>query len=301
MDLPDIQLREDVYDVSQANQNDGNIFQNGAVAPSNSLLATSLESLSFQLARQKQIAGGQVPDFDVLATRLTELATFAASDVVDLKAYASIMDSNASVAVKMNAYRLASMKTCAHSQRNYRMTLASLRENYIRTCMEADPAFWVTYFSKITFPIKLTENDKKYLMMMDNAFIEYVEADYEELGKTLLNEETCTAPVSQAHLPGFRINFQFKDKSVISSTCRYQLDSTTSLVVERNVAGPEALGVLNSMGANYYGLFSIFCPPSPADLDPSNGNISAHQIAITRAKKIVETAVILKAALTDHI
>lgn len=301
MDLPDLQLREDGYDVSQANQNDGNIFQNGALAPSNSLLATSLESLSFQLARQKQVAGGQVPDFDVLATRLTELATFAASDVVDLKAYASIIEGSASVAVKINAYYLASMKVCAHSQRNYRVTLATLRENYIKTCMAADPAFWVTYFSKVTLPIKLTENDKKYLMMMDNAYVEHVEADYEELGKTLLNEETCTAPVSQEHLPGFRINFQFKDQSIISSTCRYQLDSTISLIVERNVAGPDALGTLNSLGTNYYGLFSIFCPPSAADLDPNNGNISVHQIAITRAKKIVETAIILKAALTDHI
>lgn len=301
MDLPDIQLREDVYDISQNNQNDGNLFQNGALAPSNSLLATSLESLSFQLARQKQVAGGQVPDFDVLATRLTELATFAASDVVDLKSYVEVINSNASVAVKINAYYLASMKACAHSQRNYRMTLASLREDLVRTCAEIDPTFWVTYFSKVTFPIKLTENDKKHLMMVDNAFVEYVEADYEELGAVLLKEETCTAPVSQAHLPGFRINFQFKDRSVISSTCRYQLDSTISLVVERNVAGPDALGVLNSLGTNYYGLFSIFCPPSSADLDPNNGNVSAHQIALTRAKKIVETAVILKAALTDHV
>lgn len=301
MDLPDLQLREDGYDVSQANQTDGNIFQNGALAPSNSLLATSLESLSFQLARQKQVAGGQVPDFDVLATRLTELATFAASDVVDLKAYASVIEGGASVAVKINAYRLASMKACAHSQRNYRMTLAALRENYIKTCMAADPAFWVTYFSKITLPIKLTENDKKYLMMIDNAYVEYVEADYEELGRTLLNEETCAVAVSQEHLPGFRINFQFKDQSIISSTCRYQLDSAVSLVVERNVAGPDALGILNSLGTNYYGLFSIFCPPSAADLDPNNGNISVHQIAITRAKKIVETALILKAALADHV
>lgn len=301
MDLPDLQLREDGYDVSQANQTDGNIFQNGALAPSNSLLATSLESLSFQLARQKQVAGGQVPDFDVLATRLTELATFAASDVVDLKAYASVIEGGASVAVKINAYRLASMKACAHSQRNYRMTLAALRENYVKTCMAADPAFWVTYFSKITLPIKLTENDKKYLMMIDNAYVEYVEADYEELGRTLLNEETCAVAVSQEHLPGFRINFQFKDQSIISSTCRYQLDSAVSLVVERNVAGPDALGILNSLGTNYYGLFSIFCPPSAADLDPNNGNISVHQIAITRAKKIVETALILKAALADHV
>lgn len=77
----------------------------------------------------------------MLATRLTELATFAASDVVDLKSYVEVINSNASVAVKINAYYLASMKACAHSQRNYRMTLASLREDLVRTCAEVDPPF----------------------------------------------------------------------------------------------------------------------------------------------------------------
>ncbi|TNJ28794.1 hypothetical protein GMRT_15615 [Giardia muris] len=293
MELPDFQV-ELTQQHDGVDQEGGFAYNADIQAPASSLLAASLESLSFQLARQKQSSHDQAPDFDSLASRLAELASCAASDTVDLGMYKDVIQGDATPEVKLNAFHLASMKSYSNALRIHRTTMATIRERLLKGMK---PGFWERFFSSLTLPVKLTDTDKRHLEKIKDVTVEPVEANYEALNAHLLKPETATTPVSQKLLPGFRITFLCLDDSILSSTFRQLLDGTVSSLIERNVAGADALAMVNSLGTTYHGLFGLFVPPTEADLNPTSGNVAAHQIALTRAKKIIELAHVVKAGL----
>lgn len=294
MELPDFQV--ELAQPHDGADQEGTFAYNADIqAPASSLLAASLESLSFQLARQKQTSHDQAPDFDSLASRLAELASCAASDTVDLGIYKDIIQGDSTLETKLIAFRLASMKSYSNALRIHRTTMATIRERLLKGMK---PGFWERFFSSLTLPAKLTDTDKRHLEKIKDVTVEAVEANYDALNAHFLKPETtANTPVSQKLLPGFCITFHCLDDSILSATFRQLLDGTISPVIERNVAGADALAIVNSLGTTYHGLFGLFAPPTEADLSPASGNVAAHQIALTRAKKIIELAHVVKAGL----
>lgn len=282
-----------------------NPLADGVFAPGNSLIAASLESLSYQIAKQKQASHGKGPDIDAITKRLEEMANFLHMPLtpkLDLSTYEDIIRNDKDALRRKNALILASLKARTHAEQSFRGAIRSLTEEYFHGAVRSNPSFWADFLESVQLPVSVTETDRKYLLVVDMFFIEYLDADIPTLEEALLSPtatDTSIDSVPKRAFPGFRLVCQFRDTSTVTSSYYFDVECSTILQnVERSVSGTTALACINDTATNN-GLFSVFSPPTQEEISAATNNNSTMAVLQERIASNLGIAQTLKSILTS--
>lgn len=180
MELPSDLNNADVNSqLSNFMQNLSQQIQSGAIAPSNSLLQQSLDTLSLQANALKQSQGATGPSADDLMARLTQLMPGAggaapAAGAVDVSQLLRAMQGCRDAQRVTAAFQIASARVRAAREAEVTAALQGAVDAYFAQMRQNEPRFCVNLFEQLG---ELTEFDEKYLLELSTIRSEVKQPD----------------------------------------------------------------------------------------------------------------------------
>jgi len=271
MQFPNLNMSADVDDpLAGLDLGPREIVIDGAQPLTNSLAVTSLESMSFRKARERQMKSSAAPDRYMLAAKLGDLSEQKQGGpvAVDLSLYRDVIESDLDPDNKRYALLLASLRTREAAERIYAGATRGLREMYNRQLALTNRTPWLDVFEAMQLPTPLTATDRELLKGISQVRVEYFPGNLDLLDRVLL--QGAQDSICAKDLPGFVVVFTFTDLSELSSNYHFDLENPLLLQsVDSGIVGKgdsQAAAALSSLGDKYQGLFAIFTPPTAEDL-----------------------------------
>lgn len=226
---------------------------NGAVAPSNSMLAASLETLSYKNNALKQQQ--DAPCADELMAKLMQLIPQSQDQQGASVQYQSALDFAETVSVAEAAYRLECLKQRAALERQFQAQTQALRQALFSKCRALDEKFVVGLLGEFG---PMSAEEEKFAAHIVDIVPEYLAPSLEALNGALLSGSG--EKVLPVHLPGFRLSLKFEDGSVLECAFRADLEDRLADAQATAITGTAAQLLAFVVQRRTEGVFSALIP-----------------------------------------